>query len=328
MTESHQTPISERIISILRREFGGQVRENVSLAGRTMMRVGGTARLYLAPVNVTALQQLIQRLWDLMVPVLPLGGGANVVVADSGVTGAAVLSLMEHIHETAEPIISKQKIKLVLEAGVRLPSLLQFCRERGLGGLEFLAGIPGSAGGAAVMNAGAFGHEFCDVLTRVVTCDLQGNRCSWTREQLNSSYRYGGIPAGQLVVGLELELNLEDPEQIEKQMKEYRQIRRRKQPYGVPSAGSIFKNPPGDYAGRLIEAAGCRGWRCGGAVVSAKHANFITTEPGATAADVFTLIDRVKEEVWKSFSLILEEEIIRFGDEYSLTSPAGERELP
>ena len=96
----------------------------------------------------------------------------------------------------------------------------------------------------------------------------------------------------------------------------------------MPSAGSIFKNPPGDYAGRLIEAAGCRGWRCGGAVVSAKHANFITTEPGATAADVFTLINRVKEEVWKSFSLILEEEIIRFGDEYSLTSPAGERELP
>ena len=150
---------------------------------------------------------------------------------------------------------------------------------------------------------------------------------SWTREQLNSGYRRGGIPVGELVLTVELQLNLDDPEKIGKQMLEYRQIRRQKQPHGVSSAGSVFKNPPGDYAGRLIEAAGCRGWRRGGAQVSRKHANFITTEPGATAADVFSLIARVKEQVRKSFSLVLEEEIIRFGDEYLSTGIAGEEEL-
>jgi len=321
MFANRQIPISEEIIKILDREFNGQVRENVSLADRTMIRVGGTARLYLMPTDVAALQRLLHRLRELVVPVLPLGGGANVVVADSGVTKAAVISLVEHIHDIAEPTISNNRVKVDVESGVRLSSLLQFCRERGYGGLEFLAGIPGTAGGAVVMNAGAFGREFSDVLLKVITCDGQGNLQSWTRGQLNSGYRRGGIPVGQLVVSVELQLKLEDPEKIGKQMLEYRQIRRQKQPYGVPSAGSVFKNPPGDYAGRLIEAAGCSGWCCGRAQVSRKHANFITTEPGATAADVFTLITRMKEQVCRDYSIMLEEEIIRFGDEYITQLP-------
>jgi UDP-N-acetylmuramate dehydrogenase len=321
MLTTRQIPISEEIIKILDREFNGQVRKNVSLADRTTIRVGGTARLYLVPMDVGVLQRLLHRLRDLAVPVLSLGGGANVVVADSGVTKAAVISLVEHIHDIAEPTISNNRVKLDVESGVRLSSLLQFCRERGYGGLEFLAGIPGTAGGATVMNAGAFGGEFSNVLLKVITCDGQGNLQSWTRGQLNSGYRRGGIPLEQLVVGLELQLELENQEKIEKKMMEYRQIRRQKQPYGVPSAGSVFKNPPGDYAGRLIEAAGCSGWRCGRAQVSRKHANFITTEPGATAADVFSLIARVKEQVCRDYSIMLEEEIIRFGDEYITQLP-------
>ncbi len=316
MFANRQLPISERVIKILDREFKGQVRENVSLADRTMLRVGGTARLYLTPADVATLQPLLDRLRKLGVLALPLGGGANVVVTDSGVTKAAVISLVEHLGDIAEPTISNNRVKIYVESGVRLLSLLKFCRERGFSGLEFLAGIPGSVGGAVVMNAGAFGREFSDVLLKVMTCDGQGILQSWTRGQLNSGYRRGGIPIGQLVVSVELQLKLGDPEKIGKQMLEYRQIRRQKQPCGVPSAGSVFKNPPGDYAGRLIEAAGCSGWCCGRAQVSRKHANFITTEPGATAADVFTLINRVKEQVRKSFSLVLEEEIIRFGDEY------------
>jgi len=326
MLTNQRIPISEEIIEILDREFNGQVRKNVSLADRTMIRVGGTARLYLAPTDVGALQRLLHRLWDLAVPVLPLGGGANIVVADSGVTKAAVISLVEHIHDIAEPTISGSRVNLFVESGLRLSTLLQFCRERGFSGLEFLAGIPGSAGGAVVMNAGAFGRELSDVLLKVIACDGQGNLQSWTRGQLKSGYRCGGIPAGQLVVGLELQLKPGNPEKIEKQMMEYRAIRRQKQPYGVPSAGSVFKNPPGNYAGRLIEAAGCSGWRFGGAQVSSKHANFITTEPGATAADVFALIAKAKEQVRKSFSLVLEEEIIRFGDEYLSTGLTGEEE--
>ncbi|MCK4378504.1 MAG: UDP-N-acetylmuramate dehydrogenase [Deltaproteobacteria bacterium] len=326
MLTNRQIPISEEIIKILDREFNGQVRKNVSLADRTMIRVGGTARVYLVPMDVGALQRLLHRLRDLAVPVLSLGGGANVVVADSGVTKAAVVSLVEHLHDIAEPTISNNRVKVGVESGVRLSSLLQFCRERGYSGLEFLAGIPGTAGGAVVMNAGAFGREFSDVLLKVITCDAKGNLQLWTRGQLNSGYRCGGIPLGQLVVGLELELKPGNPEKIEKQMLEYRQIRRQKQPYGVPSAGSVFKNPPGDYAGRLLDAAGCRGWRCGGAQVSRKHANFITTEPGATAADVFTLISRMKEQVYRDYSIMLEEEIIRLGDEYLSAWMVGEGE--
>lgn len=316
MSTNIQLPISERVIRILDREFNGQVREDVSLAERTTIRVGGRARLYLMPENVAALRHLRRRLWKLEIPVLPLGGGANVVVADAGITKAAVISLVEHMHTIAEPTFSNGRITLQVESGLRLSSLLQYCRERGFGGLEFLAGIPGSVGGAAVMNAGAFGREFRDVLCKVITLDEQGRSRSWTRDQLHGSYRSGGIPGGQLVVGLELMLKPRDPEKVEKQMREYRENRRQKQPYGLPSAGSVFKNPSGDYAGRLIEAAGCRGWRCGKAEVSRKHANFITTEPGATATDVFTLISRVKEQVCKRFSVMLEEEIIRLGDEY------------
>lgn len=321
MSTNRQIPISEGIIQILNREFNGQVRENVSLAERTMIRVGGEARLYLTPANVDTLKRLLFRLQELAVPVLSLGGGANVVVADAGITRAAVLSLVEHMHEIAEPTICNNKVTVCAEGGVRISSLLQFCRERGYGGLEFLAGIPGSTGGAAVMNAGAFGHEFNDVLLKVMTCDGQGTLRSWDRDQLNSGYRHGGIPVGELAVSVSLQLKLEEPEKIEKKMLEYRQIRRQKQPYGLPSAGSVFKNPPGDYAGRLIDAAGCRGWRCGKAQVSGKHANFIITKPGATAADVFTLIARVKEQVQKRFSIMLEEEIIRFGDEYITQLP-------
>jgi len=316
MSTSSQLPISERIIKLLDREFNGQVREDVSLADRTTIRVGGIARLYLMPEDVVALRHLLRRLWELEVPVLCLGGGANVVVDDAGITKAAVISLVEHMHKIAEPTFNNGRINLRVESGLRLSSLLQYCRDRGFGGLEFLAGIPGSVGGAAVMNAGAFGREFRDVLGKVITFDDQGKSRSWTRDQLHSSYRSGGIPVGQLVVGLELKLKPKDPENIEKQMRGYRENRRQKQPYGLPSAGSVFKNPPGDYAGRLIDAAGCRGWRCGKAEVSRKHANFITTEPGATAADVFTLISRVKEQVCKRFSVMLEEEIIRLGDEY------------
>ncbi len=326
MSTNSPSPVSERVIRLLEREFNGQVRENVSLADRTTIRVGGIARLYLMPKDMAALQHLLRRLRDLELPVLPLGGGANVVVDDSGITKAAVISLMEHMHNIAEPTISSDRVNLCVESGLRLSSLLQFCRERGFSGLEFLAGIPGSAGGAAVMNAGAFGREFSDVLFKVITFDGQGKSRSWTRDQLQSSYRSGGIPVGQLVVGLELKLKLENPENIEKQMMEYRENRRRKQPYGLPSAGSVFKNPPGDYAGRLIEAAGCLGWRCGKAEISSKHANFITTEPGATAADVFTLISRVKEQVRKRFSVMLEEEIIRLGDEYLSAWVVGEGE--
>lgn len=315
MVSTRQSPINEKIVSILQREFTGQVRESVSLAERTMIRVGGKARLYLAPENMVSLQRLLPRLQELSVPILPLGGGANVVVADTGITKAAVVSMVEHFYEIGEPTVIHDGVTFDVASGTRLSSLLRFCQQRGYGGLEFLVGIPGSAGGAAVMNAGAFGREFCDVLLQVTTCDCRGTSKLWNRDQLNSGYRHGGIPAGELVVSMELQLKLEEPKKIKKQMAEYWQIRRQKQPYGVPSAGSVFKNPPGDFAGRLLDVAGCRGWHCGGAQVSRKHANFITTEPGATAADVFTLISRMKEQVRKDCSIILEEEIIRFGDE-------------
>ena len=326
MPSGRRPPISEKLIAVLSREFAGQVREQVPLAERTWMKVGGRARLYLAPADLQSSQRMLLRLREWKVPVLPLGAGANVVVADAGISTTAVVSLVEYMNDTADPVVCGDKVHLRVAGGTRLSSLLDYCRRQGFSGLEFLAGIPGSAGGAAVMNAGAFGCELSDVLDRIATCDFRGAVHSRPREQLDCGYRRGGIPAGQLVVGLELQLEPGDPEKIERQMAEYRRLRRQKQPYGLPSAGSIFKNPPGDSAGRLIDAAGCRGWCCGGAVVSTKHANFITTEPGAVAADVFTLIDRVKEQVRKTFSLELEEEVVRLGDEYPVAWPTEDEE--
>ncbi|MBN2333563.1 MAG: UDP-N-acetylmuramate dehydrogenase [Deltaproteobacteria bacterium] len=318
MQAVNQVVLADEIIAGLVREFGSQVQQDVPLAGRTTMKVGGIARLYLTPHGTSQLQGMLARLKQLSVPVLVLGGGANVVVADEGVSRAAVISVMEHMNNIADIRIQRGQVSVTAEAGVRLTTLVQFCQQQGWGGMEFLAGIPGSVGGAAVMNAGAFGREFGDLLMAMSCCDYDGQLSCCSRNELFMTYRDGGVAPDQVVVSVCLLLQPALPETIAAKMAEYREIRRQRQPWGVPSAGSVFKNPPGDYAGRLIEAAGCRGRRQGKARVADQHANFITTEPGATAADVFRLIDEVKMLVYRQFGVLLEEEIIRFSDDHCL----------
>ncbi|MBW1645593.1 MAG: UDP-N-acetylmuramate dehydrogenase [Deltaproteobacteria bacterium] len=306
--------ITAAVIAELRRQFGDQVRENVPLAPRTTMGVGGPARLYLVPRSREELERLHRRLRELGLPAFFLGGGANVIVADRGVSRQAVISLVEHLRGIEIVAETDRDFALVAEAGVRLSVLVAFCRRHGAGGLEFLAGIPGSVGGAVAMNAGAFGGEIGDRLHSVDLCRADEGLYTVERCRLPMAYRHGGLPAGAQVVAVRLRLEAREPAAVEARMAACREQRRRRQPVGQPTCGSVFKNPPGDYAGRLIEAAGCKGWRRGGARVAAAHANFIIAEPGATAADVFALMDMVREKVAVEFGVELQEEVVRLGE--------------
>ncbi len=301
-------------VAELRRRFGSQVREEVPLAPRTTIGVGGSARLYLAPESLDELERMHEALVALGLPAFFLGGGGNVIVADRGVRRQAVISLVEHPHGMEMVSAAGNKLAVRVEAGARLAALAAFCRQRGAGGLEFLAGIPGSVGGAVAMNAGAFGSEIGDFIETVEFYSPAAGRRTVPRRELAMGYRRGGVPAGFQVVGVRLVLERREPEVITARMDTWRETRRRRQPCGVATCGSVFRNPPGDYAGRLIEAAGCKGWRQGGARVADEHANFIIAERGARAAEVLALIDRVRERVAARFGIELEEEIVRLGD--------------
>jgi UDP-N-acetylmuramate dehydrogenase len=197
--------------------------------------------------------------------------------------------------------------------GCLLAQLLGYCRRHGLGGLEFLTGIPGGVGGAVRMNAGAFGHAIGEMLARVVVVGTDGEvqikmkgewSCGYRRFELNS-YDMDRV----IILSADFELQKTNPVRIQETMEEYRSLRREKQPPAFPSAGSFFKNPAGDFAGRLIEAGGLKGFRVGGAMVSPVHANFIINTGGATAADIIKLMRTIQEKVEAETGIFLEPEV-------------------
>ena len=280
--------------------------KQVPLARYTTFRIGGPADYLLCPESPEALAKAVSLLEEEGVSYFPLGGGSNLLVRDGGFRGA-VLSLSGLKKFFCEGDLVRA------EAGVFLPSLLSFCVEKGLSGLEFLAGVPATVGGAVVMNAGAFGQEIKDVLEGILIC--RGEELEFLeRKRLSISYRALSLPPASVVVSATFRLNPSSPSEVKARISSFLAQRREKQPLSYPSAGSIFKNPPEAAAGYLIEAAGLKGMRRGGAEISRKHANFIVNTGKARAEDVLYLMEFAKERVFREFGIILEEEVRIVGE--------------
>ncbi len=299
-------PARDALVSAL----GAAVRFDVSLARFTSLRVGGPADALASPPDRPALARALRACAAHGVPVTLLGNGFNTLVRDGGAEGL-VLRLSAFRALRLEP-----SGELVAEAGVSHATLSRHCVENGLAGLEFAAGIPGTVGGWIAMNAGVPGREMKDVVRGVELMDAAGGRRCVPAEALGFAYRSaGGLPPGAVVLAAGFRVRPSPRAEVQAEVDLHLEKRARTQPLDAPSCGSVFKNPPGDFAGRLIEAAGLKGARVGGAEISTLHANFIVNRGGATAGDVIALIERARAEVRERTGTLLEPEVRIIGRE-------------
>lgn len=279
----------------------GTVRLHEPMSRHTSFRIGGPADAYVEPDNVEALQLLMVRVRKAKVPVFVMGG-TNLLVRDGGIPGIVVrLVKFDRIQELENSV-------LYAEAGVGMPRLLKFAMQRGLAGLEFAAGIPGTVGGAVVMNAGTRWGEMKDVVRKIRMVSTAGEVLEISADAAGFDYRRSRLPQG-VVVGVWLGLKPGNKARIESTVKEWLHRRKAAQPIEMPNAGCVFKNPGGEPAGRLIEAAGLKGMHMGEAQVSTKHANFIVNRGHATAGDVLDLIRLVGKTVEEKSGVSLELEV-------------------
>ncbi len=289
------------------RRVRGEIERDAPLASRTSIRVGGPADLLVRPADPDALATLLEARREMGVPLSILGGGANTLVADAGVRGIVLRLPPDLVPERAEGET------LVLGAGQPTSRLWIRAHALGLVGMEFIAGIPGTMGGAVAMNAGTRVGEMKDVVARVELATARGAGFMDARE-LGFAYRTCRLPADAVVTRVEVVLRRGDVAASERTMQEDRARRRRTQPLDRPTFGSTFRNPPGDHAGRLVEAVGLKGHRIGNAAWSDLHANFIVNLGGATASDVLALVNVARARVKDRFGVVLETEVRLLGE--------------
>ncbi len=287
-------------------EFRGQILENEPMARHTTWGVGGPADLMLVPRDQEDLCLALAQCSAAGIPWYPLGGGSNLLVRDGGVRGAV-------IDCRALTTLVFEGTRVQVGAGVSLARLIRSAVELGLGGLEELWGIPGSVGGALAGNAGAGGCEIGSMVRSLQLCSKQGV-LSLGAEELNFSYRQLHRPERSLICAATLEFRPAHRQTLEDRLEFWRQQRLNTQETGRGNAGSVFKNPPGRSAWKLIEEAGCRGLRRGGARVSMKHANFILNEAAATAAEIEALMEDVRSRVLGHSGIRLETEVRIWGE--------------
>jgi len=287
-----------------------EVREDEPLSRHTSFGIGGPADLLAIPHTVEAMRDAITVARRLDVEPLYLGNGTNLIVRDGGVRGL-VIRVAGGLSE-----IATDGPALVVEAGASLAAVCFQAAERGLSGLEFGAGIPGTLGGALIMNAGAYGGEIGNVTEWVEVITGDGEQTRLMRDELHFGYRRSTLrDSGLAVLRAGLRLAEGDPAEVHCTLCDIIALRCTKQPVCSPSAGSVFKRPDGDFAGRLLEEAGAKGMRVGRAAVSTKHANFVVNLGGATAGDVTRLIDAAAELVHEKFGVTLEPEVCFVGDD-------------
>jgi UDP-N-acetylenolpyruvoylglucosamine reductase len=287
-------------------------RREEMLGPRTTMRVGGAARLYAEPASIADLQSLLRGAAARGVPVFMLGRGSNLLVPDEGVDGL-VINLG---HENWAKFELREGGRVWVGAGLRLKNLCGLAAKAGLSGFEFLEGIPGNVGGALRMNAGAMGGWMFDVVEEVQLMTLAGEMQTLARSAMHVDYRHCAELHQAVALGALLRPAAEKASaDVARQIDVYRRKRQESQPR-EPSAGCIFKNPPGDSAGRLIDRAGLKGERVGDAEVSPVHANFIVNRGQATTADVLELIRRVRARVQASAGVTLEPEVLLYGKKW------------
>jgi UDP-N-acetylmuramate dehydrogenase len=286
----------------------GKVMWDRPLARFTTLRVGGPAEAVVTADSAVELARLLQWLRANNIACHVIGNGSNILVPDEGLAGVVV---MLGKGMAAIEIVGTKEEKILVQAGAgcRLGRLIASCAEQGISGLEFMVNIPGSVGGAIVMNAGCWGREIGDVLDAVTMLTPAGELLSRPRAELNFSYRQWGGSKDTVIISGIFALAKGDPKEIRATCREYCRKRKGKQPQQMACAGSFFKNPPGQAAGRLIEEAGLKGRRVGGAMVSPLHANFIVNTGTATAADILALAQLVQNAVYDRSGIMLEPEV-------------------
>ena len=297
-------------IDVLYAKLGDKVKENVLLAPYTSARIGGPADVLITVTAADELARTIKLLWKLDLPYIMLGGGSNVLVSDRGVRGIIVLNRAKAVrfHTGDEPTVTA-------ESGVIFSNLANRCAFKGLAGLEWAATVPGTIGGAVYGNAGAFGG---DTAGNLISAELltEGGREKFTAEQLGYGYRTSALKRGELdaiVLSAELRVSNSTREDVTVRIEQFSAHRKTTQPPGA-SMGSMFKNPPGDYAGRLIEESGLKGTRIGNAEISPLHGNFFVNHANTRADDILALIQLVQKTVKEKQGVDLELEIELIGE--------------
>ncbi|MBI3811776.1 MAG: UDP-N-acetylmuramate dehydrogenase [Nitrospirae bacterium] len=285
----------------------GEVRWHEPLSRHTTLKIGGPADVLVIPRDLDALARLVHRARQLDAPIFVMGG-SNLLVRDGGIRGIVVkLSRFQRITDPEETEIEA-------EGGVTLSRLSRHALSRGLGGLEFALGIPGTVGGAVVMNAGTREGEMSDLLTGIRIIQSDGTIRTLSRKEMAFGYRWSRFPRG-VIVSARMKLRKAGKAEIQKRMEGFNDRRKATQPLALPNAGSVFKNPNGTFAARLVEAVGLKGRRIGDAQVSERHANFIVNRGHATAKDVLQLIRLIGKRVEEEAGITLELEWMVVGSE-------------
>ena len=308
-------------IQSLREMYGESVQVNVSLKRYTSVRIGGNADVLITVETSEGLVRVTQTLWESGMPFIVLGGGSNVLISDTGVRQVVVLNRAKKVEFNPQSLHPT----VWAESGVNFGALARQAATHGLSGLEWAAGIPGTIGGALYGNAGAHGADMsstllvANILHRKVVNGEQAYEYiqeDWPVERFDYTYRNSSLkrhPGQAVILSAKLKLKQSTPEAVQAKMDEFTALRRNSQPSGA-SMGSIFKNPPGDHAGRLIEAAGLKGTKIGKVEVSLRHANFFINQDSASASDYADLIHLVQKQVMKKSGVSLELEIEMMGD--------------
>ena len=298
----------DELISDLREVAEGEVKKNEPLAPYTSYKIGGPAAVWVAPQTESDVGRVLAVVHAGSAPLFILGHGSNVLISDKGWQGVTLylgrnLSGWTFTGESAAVL-----------AGTRLTDLTAAAVERGLAGMELLAGIPGGVGGALQMNAGAFGLEIESATVAVKGFRFDGTVFQAERDKLRFGYRQAPDLKGVVITSANFRFTREETATLKKRMTDILTLRAKKQPLNCPSCGSVFKRPAGYYAGALIQEAGLKGERIGGAAVSRKHSGFILNEANATAADIYALIRRIEDRVFDRFGVKLEREVKLIGE--------------
>lgn len=289
------------------------------LRRQSQFGVGGPADWFVKVRDVDTLQRLVRGCRERGIPMTMLGAGSNALILDGGVRGAVVRFDDRRLRRVGDG-------RVELGAGCLMPRAALDCARQGLGGLEFGIGVPGTCGASVYGNAGAFGSEMADVLVDCTVLSPDGEERTLAAAACGFSYRHSRLQddlRGHVVTAARLRVRPDDPSAVRRRTDEIQLKRKASQPYGVRSLGSVFKNPPGDSAGRLVEASGLKGRRHGGAEISTKHANFVLNVAHATASDVLELVRLAHDTVQRRFGVDLEREIVVLGEPAATVAAPG-----
>ncbi len=292
----------------------GSILWNCPMAKYSTFKVGGPAEAVLVAENEEALVRVVRWLRENDITWQIIGKGSNILAPDEGLPGV-VITLGGELARFSETNRTQDRVTIRAGAGATLARLVNHTTTSGLSGLEFAVGIPGSVGGALIMNAGAWGAEIGPLVESLTYLAANGERVTVKRQDLRFSYRRWDHPGQVVILGAELVLAVGIKEEIITRARGYAEERRRRQPQHAASAGSFFKNPEGTAAGKLIEEAGFKGYAIGGAMVSREHANFIVNTGSATARDILDLKEKIQASVYKKFGITLEPEVHILGSE-------------